>query len=185
MGIVPFQHGRPRRIVFNQPGVCIELGMGGENCQLLLFLVVWNQSWDQTAELIKGSRSMSLNPTCNPRLARTVDEMPTRLPSRSENRLPTLEERQLNIRYFSIGLPLGSGSFGTVYRCINADIGEAMAVKILKSHRPISDDSIVHMRNSLKREVDALSRIKHVSEIVSTASEQLLTQTLAPHNRLH
>lgn len=50
-----------------------------------------------------------------------------------------------------------------------------MAVKILKSHRPMSDDSIVHMRNSLKREVDALSRVKHVSEIVSTASEQLLT----------
>lgn len=75
------------------------------------------------------------------------------------------------MRYVKFGGPLGSGQFGTVYKAINVDSGKFMALKILQ--RPTRTPELVDWEHllyyALKREVEALSEINHVSKPFSTS----------------
>ena len=70
-----------------------------------------------------------------------------------------------------MGGALGSGQFGTVYKVINMDSGKLMAMKVLQQPTKASElekwKQSVHY--SLKREVEILSQISHVSKPSSTS----------------
>jgi serine/threonine protein kinase len=69
----------------------------------------------------------------------------------------------------TIGSPLGSGTFGTVYKSVDVDTGTVMAVKILKPPTMGTDrqqEEYMYKRQ-IKREVEALSGVSHVSRPLS------------------
>jgi hypothetical protein len=120
-------------------------------------------------------------------LARTVDEADTVLPSRRETRPHTVGPQQPQMRYKKIGKALGSGQFGNVYKAVDADTGRLMAVKVLK--RPTGTSERMTLFNALKREVETLSRLSHVSAtdfpptlafVANTSTSHTLWTTLRP-----
>jgi hypothetical protein len=127
----PFQQGAIRKVVV-QKGLNDRIGMGGMRKNLVEFELRWHQDPTQTMERIKDRDRTIYNE--NPRLARTVDESETVLPSRRETRIHTPGGPQPKMRYVPVGPPLGSGQFATVYKAIDIDRGKIMAVKILKSN---------------------------------------------------
>jgi serine/threonine protein kinase len=100
-----------------------------------------------------------------------VDEAPTDLPSRRETRPYTLGPQQLKMRYVKVLPKLGSGQFGEVYKAIDVDSGKFMAVKILERPTRASkqEDWRQLLYYALKREVETLSEISHVSKSSSTS----------------
>jgi hypothetical protein len=66
---------------------------------------------------------------------------------------------------------LGSWQFGTVYKAIDVDSGKFMAVKILERPTRASkqEDWRQLLYYALKREVETLSEISHVSKSSSTS----------------
>lgn len=75
--VIPFEDGRPRKIVV-QEGFNTIIGMGGAARNLVLFELVWHQ------DRMKNRDSIPLSYKENPRLAQTVDEADTVLPSERE-----------------------------------------------------------------------------------------------------
>jgi hypothetical protein len=115
-------------------------------------------------EKVKSQEGISWSGEENPRLARTVDEAPTILPSQMVTRIHTPGERKLRMRYKNVGPPLGSGQFGIVHKYIDTDSGKFIAVKILTRPRGKSQENWrEELRYTLKREVETLSDISHVS----------------------
>jgi len=125
----PFERARDERKVLVQKGLNTIIGMGGERRNLVQFELEWHQDPTQTAETIKDYDALPCGRVENPRLARTVDEAPTDLPSRRETRphTPGQRQRQLKMRYV-VGGMLGSGQFGEVYKAIDVDSGKFMTV---------------------------------------------------------
>ena len=74
------------------------------------------------------------------------------------------------MRYVKVGM-LGSGQFGEVHKAIDVDLGKFMAVKIMQRPAGISkqEDWRISLYYALKREVETLSEISHVSRISSTS----------------
>ena len=165
----PFEHTRIRKVLV-QKGLNTTIGMGGERRNLVQFNLRWHQDPTQTAEAIKNYDALPYGRLENPRLARTVDEAPTDLPSRRETRPHTPYtpgQRLLKMRYVRAeGSMLGSGQFGEVHKAIDVDLGKFMAVKILR--RPTKPSKQEEWKMSLyyalKREVETLSDISHVSK---------------------
>ena len=62
------------------------IGIDGERRDLVQFKLEWHQDPIQTAEAIKNYEALACGRVENPRLARTVDEVPAELPSRRETR---------------------------------------------------------------------------------------------------
>ncbi|KAF2258233.1 kinase-like protein [Lojkania enalia] len=159
----PFQRERDQRKVLVQKDLNAIIGMGGERRDLVQFELEWHQDPTQTAKAIKDYDALPCGRVENPRLARTVDEAQTDLPSRRETRPHTPGQRQLKMRYLTVGPKLGSGQFGTVHKAIDVDSGKLMAVKILV--RPTRASEQEDWRQSLyyalKREVETLSEISH------------------------
>ncbi|KAG5289215.1 CAMK family protein kinase [Histoplasma ohiense] len=159
---MPFEYGRLRKVVV-QAKVNTMLGMGGEGRNLVLFELKWHLS---AAEMIgKNWKNISPDIEDNPRVARTIDDAETILPSRRETRPHTSGRVELKMRYATIDR-IGSGNFGEVYKVVDVDSGRLMAVKILKP--PVSgatEEQAVASRKSvyyaLKREVETLARITH------------------------
>jgi serine/threonine protein kinase len=86
------------------------------------------------------------------------------------------------MRYVTVvGGKLGSGQFGTVYKATDVDSGKFIAVKILE--RPTRASKQEDWRQSLyyalKREVETLSEISHVSK--SSTSYTHETDICASH----
>lgn len=168
----PFERERDQRKVLVQKGLNTIIGMGGERRDLVQFKLEWHQDPTQTAETIKDYDTLPCGRVENPRLARTMDEAPTDLPSRRETRPHTPGQRQLKMRYVTVvGGKLGSGQFGTVHKAIDLDSGKFMAVKILeqparKSKQEVWKQSLYY---ALKREVETLSEISHVSKSSSAS----------------
>lgn len=76
------------------------------------------------------------------------------------------------MRYVKVeGDPLGSGQFRTVYKAIDVDSGKLMAVKILQRPTKASkqEEWRISLYYALKREVETLSGISHVSKSSSTS----------------
>jgi serine/threonine protein kinase len=122
------------------------------------------------AKKVKEYETLSWGRVENPRLTRTIDEAPTALPSCRETRAHTPGPLQLTVRYVKVGR-LGSGQFGEVHKAINVDSGRLMAVKILRRPARISkqDEWKTSVYYALKREVETLSSISHVSKVPSAS----------------
>ena len=180
----PFERERDERKVLVQKGLNTVIGMGGERRDLIQFRLQWHQDATQTAETIRNYDTLPYGRLENPRLARTVDEAPTDLQSRRETRVHTPGHRRLKMRYVKVaGGRLGSGKFGTVHKAIDVDSGRFMAVKILE--RPTRASKQEYGRRSwdeaLKREVETLSKISHVSKSSSTCCTHELISVLATY----
>lgn len=156
---MPFELGRtPRRVIVTREVNTI-LGMGGSRGDLIQFRLLWHVrdsagNTDTITIWEPDHRGRE-----NPRLARTVDEAPTVAPSRRVTRINTPGDHSLPIRYIK-GRQLGSGQFGTVYKAVDVDSATTMAVKTIQ--RPQcgwETDSW----NRMKREVETLARISHVT----------------------
>lgn len=157
---IPFEYGRLRRVVV-QDKLNTIIGMGGERRNLVQFELVWHQDPTQTIEKIKNYKAQPWSQEENPRLARTVDEAPTILPSQRETRVHTPGHWSLKMRYVPVGDPLGSVQFGTVHKVIDVDTGNFMAIKIIERPARASKQEHKEWRKSvyyaLKREMETLS----------------------------
>lgn len=162
--------------------------MGGVRCGLIQFKLEWHQDCIELVKKIKNHKALLYIQEENPRLARTVDEAPADLPTPREMRLHTPGPQQLKIRFFKI-CQLGSGDFGTVHKAIDIDSGKLIAVKIIE--RPINaskrkqEDWRKASYNALKREVENLSKISHVSKASLPLFRYRLIQTIAIYCRLY
>jgi hypothetical protein len=159
----PFEHERIRQVLVQHKLNTI-IGMGGERRDLIQFELEWHQDPKQTAESIKHYEALPCGRVENPRLARTIDEAPTNLPTRRETR-PRTPGSLLKMRYVKCN-ELGSGQYGVVHKAIDVDLGKFMAVKIMRRPTRISkpEDWAI---SALKREVKTLSEISHVSSVSS------------------
>lgn len=171
---IPFEHGRTRKVVVDVI-LNTQIRMGGQHGNFVQFKLRWHHCFDDVKEKILSRENIPLGYEENPRLARTIiDEADTHLFSGRETRLHTPGPRQLKMRYVKIGDKLGAGAFAEVFKAINVDSGELMAVKILKSPVGKTEKDREKWRRSmyyaLKREVEILARIKHVSKILKPLS---------------
>ena len=119
-------------------------------------------------EKVKNRESNHYGQEESPRRARTIDDLPIILPSEQETRAHTPGLMQQKLRYEPIGDALGSGQFGTVYKCIGVDAGKLMAVKVLEPSPGTSNPEEWNrsLHYALKREVETLSKISHVSIVL-------------------
>lgn len=160
--VAPFEYGRLRRVLV-QDQLNTLLGVGGVGCNHIQFQLVWHRNRIDTVEMIKQQAAMFCGQEDNPRLARTVDEAPTHLPSQRMTRIHTPGASSLKMRHMTVGNPLGCGEFGRVYETIDVDSGKFMAVK--KINQPTRKSKEEQWRLTLptiKREVEALFHIEHV-----------------------
>lgn len=149
---MPFELGRTHRRVVVDENVNVQFGFGGVGCDLYRFRIVWHDRNKLMANLCINYRED------NPRQTRTVlDEPPTIAPSRRTTRVHTPGNPE-RIRY-SKRVKLGSGAFGEVWKVANVDSGDYLAVKLVERPDPLSHNHVL-----LKREVETLSRISHVSK---------------------
>jgi hypothetical protein len=166
-----FEHGRVRKVLVQHKLNTI-IGMGGAGQDLILFKLRWHQGPIETMEKVKNRKSISCGQGENPRRARTIDDLPTILPSQRETRAQTPGLIQRKLRYTSLGGALGSGQFGTVHKCIDVDAGTLMAVKVLEPSPGTSNSEEWNrsLHYALKREVEILSEISHVSIVLKLVS---------------
>ncbi|CDM30302.1 hypothetical protein DTO013E5_9283 [Penicillium roqueforti] len=156
----PFEHGRVRQVVV-QKNLNDVLGMGGKMQDVFRFQLLWHENTCLTTERIKELESILDDHVENPRLARTVDDLETVLPSQMQTRIHTAGPLQLKMRYTKIDR-LGSGQFGVVYKAIDVDTGKLLAVKILQQpEQALDEEWRKSLYYALKREVEALSQISH------------------------
>ena len=162
--VTPFEHGRIRKVLV-QEDLNTVIGMGGVRCNLVQFQLVWHQNPTETVAKVKKQVGMPCGHEENPRLAQTVDEAATILPSQRLTRIQTPGTPPLRIRYVKIGEPLGSGQFGVVHKSIDVDSGKFMAVKTIQRPTQTSkqEEWRVSLHYALKREVETLAQISHVS----------------------
>ena len=151
---IPFEPGRyPRRVVVTNT-VNKAFGFGGVACNLVQFKIHWHHDPDQYDIQNKlGYRED------NPYFARTLDETPIVPPSGPIAEINTPRNQEPKVRYKE-GMRLGGGSYGEVLKATNVDSGEILAVKRVKLPEQGLQSSAYTM---LKREVEALARISHVS----------------------
>ena len=159
----PFEHGRRRQIVVRHLLNDI-LGMGGRTQDAVQFQLMWKQNHQQATDIIREREALANELVENPRLARTTDDLETVLPSQMQTRIHTPGPRQLEIRYTKLD-QLGAGHFGVVHKVINVDTGEFLAVKIFEKPEQASKEAgwRQSLYYALKREVETLSQISHVS----------------------
>lgn len=150
---VPFEPGRcPRRVVVSSE-LNEQFGFGGAAHDLFQFKIHWHEAAPDMGERINYRED-------NPQFARTVDETPTILPSQRTTRIHTPGNGELKIRYKD-GKVLGCGTFGVVCKAVNVDTGEIWALKRIKWPEYGLHPSAY---TSMKREVETLYRISHVSQ---------------------
>ncbi|RYC58802.1 hypothetical protein CHU98_g7407 [Xylaria longipes] len=160
----PFEYGRPRKVVV-YPGLNTEIGFGGTKRNLVGFQLIWPKTAAETIDMAKTRRHLTLQ--SNPRLAQTIDDADTELPSGRQTRLHT-GPKQLSMRWEFIE-HLGSGAFGEVYKGINVDDGRLMAVKRMKP--PTTPDDRELMKTKWMREIKMLASFNHPHIVEYISSE--------------
>jgi len=162
---MPFEYQRTRKVLV-QKGLNNIIGMGGERCNLYQFELKWHHDPIERGNAIENydAQQPSWGQEENTRLAQTMGEAPTDLPSRRNTR-PHTPGSTLRMRYLKVGNKLGSGQFGSVYKAIDVDSGRLMAIKILEQPVRASQqkDWKISLLYAMKREVEILSNISHVS----------------------
>ncbi|OAX83523.1 STE/STE11 protein kinase [Emergomyces africanus] len=147
---MPFETGRIRRIAVTQE-FNTRFGIGGVRSDLVQFRLFWHQHTLDVEEQVK-------NQVDNPRLTRTVDDIPTVAPSQRLTRIQTPGTGALDIRYMKKNR-LGSGTYGEVWQAVDADSGSILALKICKGRIPGFSERAATL---LKREIE-LSLILRMS----------------------
>jgi hypothetical protein len=181
---IPFEYGRVRKVLV-QEDLNTLIGMGGERRDPVQFELKWHRNPRKTAETIKNYKNFARVQIENPRLSRTVDEASIDLPSRRETRPHIPGQRQLKMRYIkATPNALGSGQFGEVYKVIDVDSGKFMAVKTLK-RKSKQEDWRTSLYRALKREVETIFTISHVSRTPPTSYTYELISVLASYCRLY
>lgn len=87
----PFEYGRLRKVVVQSDANNI-IGMGGVGRDLIQFKLIWHCPPTETMGRVENREGAPLEE--NPRLARTIDETATVLPSRMETRIHTQRPQQ-------------------------------------------------------------------------------------------
>lgn len=158
---IPFELGRtPRRVVIAGT-LNDEFGFGGLGRNLFLFKIHHHNYAFSIVEQIDHRED-------NPQFTRTVEDIPTVLPSQHVTRINSPGVVALKIRYQERERR-GSGSFRKVFRAVNIDTGEILAVKQIKWPESGLHPSAYAI---LKREVETLARI--LMFVVSEAYGHLL-----------
>lgn len=147
---VPFELGRPDRRVVVDEEINLEFGFGGIANDTYKFRIFWHgRSKNQLGTYLSYQQH-------NHHHTRAVFEEPTTAaPTRPMTRA-RVRANALNIRYLKRSR-IGSGSFGEVWKVVNVDTGEHMAVKRIQIPGKTSSEYEV-----LQREVETLRRISHV-----------------------
>lgn len=161
---IPFEYGRPRKVAV-QEDLNEYIGMGGRGQNLVRFQLIWPSQGSVTVlETLKRRVEVAPAYMDHPHLARTVDEAETVLPSQRATRIHTPGPRQPNIRWTKLD-KLGEGTFSIVYSAVDVDSGTLMAVKSLRTEiRAKNEQEWEQMVwYALKREVETLAKIDHVS----------------------
>lgn len=184
-----FEHGRARKIVV-LPEFETVIGMGGVGRDLFQFQLRWHS--DNPTDIIQQAKDrVTTALEVNPQFALTMNgDSPTdtQLPTRWGTRVHTAGPRQPTMRALDRGL-LGSGAFADVHKALDVDSGQFMAVKLLKPPNQASNEhdwAVIY--DGVKREVENLSRINHVSQISSGPSFALLhnlISVLGTHCRIY
>ena len=159
--VIPFENERIRQVVVHQELNTI-IGMGGAKRNLIRFRLKWHQDSRQTIDKVIRQSDMMSAYEENPRLARTIEDTETVMPSQRITRPHTGGPRQLKIRYEILGPPLGFGQFGTVHKALDVDSGTFMAVKKLRQPKELPEMEKWGSL-ALKREIEILSELSHVS----------------------
>lgn len=140
--------------------------MDGVRCDVVQFQLEWHSDLDETQKMIKRQETM-LSADEDPSLARTVDEDLDVFSSQRQTRMHTPRDAKPCMRYVTMGDPLGSRTYGTVYKCIDIDLGRFMAVKILTNEPRASQNAWeISLHYGLTREVETISTISHVSNFI-------------------
>lgn len=150
-----------------------QLGMGGTHRDLVKFELHWHYNLDTIIDILNNRDDLPQDykqeiEDC-PRVAHTLSqELDTIPPSRMETRAHVPAQPTMRYKQFDA---LGNGSFGTVFKGLDLDLGRFMAIKRLE--QPSDPEGAAQFQQSLryaaKREVETLSRIKHVSSFTSRA----------------
>lgn len=150
------------------------LGMGGTGRNRIQFEIVWKHSPSVAMGKLRGY-SDTLKRRENPRHARTIvnpnnEETVVNTPLPMMTRTHTLGQGQSQFAYVDIGR-IGAGAFGEVRKIVNVYSGELFAQKKL---RPLCGNPSEEERRKrhwsylyMKREVEVLSQMRHVSDILA------------------
>jgi hypothetical protein len=101
-----------------------EVGIGGVGCNLVRFRLVWYERSLNVEEHVRNRRE-------SPRHARTIEEIPTVIPSQCLTRIHTPGEQKPTLRYAK-AVQLGRGEFGEVHKAVEVDGGRYVSMKSTK-----------------------------------------------------
>ncbi|KAI9688840.1 MAG: hypothetical protein M1822_001197 [Bathelium mastoideum] len=158
----PFLDDHPRRVLV-QIDFNTVICMGSERQGRIEFELVWPQQPAQTMDAIKKHNMTAATQAINPRQAQTVDDADTILPLQRQTRIHTSGASNPSIRYVTLGDPMGEGTFGKVYKAINVDTGEFLAVKRFKTAQGNANMG-AYIYKTIKREVETIARCSHMTE---------------------
>ena len=161
----PFEPDQPRKVVV-QSSLNTTIGLGGGRHTIVMFDLEWTANPAQSMEKTRTRDIRFLEE--NPRLAGTIIDVDTVLPSRLQTRIHTPGFPQHKIRY-GVVQSLGSGQCAEVRKVVDAYTGQLMALKTVKNDGGLSAEWKERVRGTLRREVDILSQIKHVSVKAATS----------------
>ena len=155
---IPFQAARSPRQIVVADKLNTHIGIGGLQCNLIQFRLVWHRRSFDVAEQVRHRSEIS-------RLARTIE--PDLLSGQSFQSLAeaqTPDGQGLLLRYVKRSR-LGQGTFSEVWKAVNVDSGSYLAVKMVIQPPEGFQDGLL---NLLKREVKVLSKASHVSQTIPT-----------------
>lgn len=168
----PFADGLERK-VFVQQGINPIIGMGGINRSDIQFEIIWHHYNDHAQSYIKRRGDICLE--LNPRFADTELEVHSIVRGRMNSlETPPWMNNSPKIRYH-MGEVLGKGGFGEVSKAVDVDTGRVMAVKSIECDWKAKDSRILTL---LRREIESLSQISHVSHFLSVNRAQITIHSL-------
>ncbi|KAK2749615.1 hypothetical protein FQN57_005837 [Myotisia sp. PD_48] len=146
--VIPFESSRPTRRVVVSKEINLLLGFGGPSCNIFQFRLVWHACETEAMEFPEDRED-------NPRWARTLDPVPDVSLAQRLTEIPVPGKQGPRIRYQE-QKNVGAGSFGRVFKILNLDTGDYLAVKKIYGYN-LGDET----RRLLKREVEVMSRVVH------------------------
>lgn len=167
---IAFQDGRPRRIVMVN-GINSRFTMGGTGHGSVQFELEWHGYAEETMAKIIARRGNGIRkPYSCP-----IQALRSRLHSchpRGPN--STSQARTPEIRHMKIR-KLGSGASAEVFKAVNVDTGDLIAVKQFKAQETTTENERWVRRQFMQREVETLQRLRHVSLICLVCSPCVIT----------
>jgi len=134
-------------------------------------MIIWHAKPPETTAL---SRQIDII-----RVARTLDDNETELPSGMVTRIHTAKDPSLKLRWVS-KITLGRGTYGKVFSALDIDTGDAFAVKRIKG--PGSRERL----KAIRREIEIMQTLRHVSKSIPHCAFHLLVSDFrSPISRIH